>query len=99
MDTVKTLSDVSLCKDWLPSEMASTVSTMEHKLMVIETTHDPGRRMTDDTYAFVVAANMPPSLTSNPTIIDSHHDRLIHCTSIDRCFASLASPTLSCTAV
>ena len=45
MDTVKTLSDVSLCKDWLPSEIASTIRGMEHKLLVIETTHDPGDAM------------------------------------------------------
>lgn len=45
MDTVKTLSDVSLAKDWLPSEIAYTIRTMEHKLLVIETTHDPGDAM------------------------------------------------------
>lgn len=45
MDTVKTLSDVTLCKDWLPPEIAFTVRTMEHKLLVIETTHDPGDAM------------------------------------------------------
>ena len=42
MDTVKTLSDASLAKDWLPGEIAHTVSRMEHKLIVIETTHDAG---------------------------------------------------------
>ena len=42
MDTVKTLSDLSLAKDWLPGEIAHTVSRMEHKLIVIETTHDAG---------------------------------------------------------
>ena len=42
MDTVKTLSDLSLAKDWLPGEIAHTVSRMEHKLIVIETTHDEG---------------------------------------------------------
>ena len=30
MDTVKTLSDLSLAKDWLPGEIAHTVSRMEH---------------------------------------------------------------------
>ena len=45
MDTVKTLSDVSLAKDWLPSEIAFTIRTMEHKLLLIETTHDPGDAM------------------------------------------------------
>ena len=29
MDTVKTLSDLSLAKDWLPREIAHTVSRME----------------------------------------------------------------------
>lgn len=31
MDTVKTMSDVSLCKEWLPSEIAFAVRNMAHK--------------------------------------------------------------------
>jgi len=42
MDTVKTLSDASLAKDWLPSEIAHDVRGMEHRILLIETTHDPG---------------------------------------------------------
>lgn len=43
MDTVKTLSDVSLAKDWLPEEIAHSIKNMpDHKLLIIETTHDAG---------------------------------------------------------
>jgi hypothetical protein len=40
LDSVKTLSDVSLAKDWLPSEIAHSIHGMQHKLIVIDTAHD-----------------------------------------------------------
>lgn len=45
MDTVKTLSEASLAKDWLPSEIEAGIRDMEHKLFLIETTHDTGDAM------------------------------------------------------
>ena len=42
LDSVRYLSDASLAKDWLPSEIAHTIRGMEHKLVVIDTTHDRG---------------------------------------------------------
>jgi|TARA_B110000977_G_scaffold155556_1_gene197865 nucleotide-binding universal stress UspA family protein len=41
----KTLSDVSLAKDWLPAEIAQSIQGMQHKLIVIDTTHDPGEAL------------------------------------------------------
>ena len=45
LDSVKTLSDVSLAKDWLPSEIAHSIHGMQHKLIVIDTTHDTGESL------------------------------------------------------
>ena len=45
LDSVKTLSDVSLAKDWLPSEIAHSIHGMQHKLIVIDTTHDTGEAL------------------------------------------------------
>ena len=45
LDSVKTLSDVSLAKDWLPGEIAQSIHGMTHKLIVIDTTHDPGEAL------------------------------------------------------
>ena len=45
LDSVRYLSDASLAKDWLPSEIAHTIRGMEHKLVVIDTTHDPGEAL------------------------------------------------------
>ena len=45
LDSVKTLSDVSLAKDWLPSEIAHSIHGMQHKLIVIDTAHDTGEAL------------------------------------------------------
>ena len=45
LDSVKTFSDVSLAKDWLPSEIAHSIHGMQHRLIVIETTHDAGEAL------------------------------------------------------
>ena len=47
LDSVRILSDASLAKDWLPNEIAAAVRQggIEHKLVVIDSTHDPGEAL------------------------------------------------------